>query len=209
MNFDPIIITISSKYPREGKTTFAEILVDIINSKTHLLDKKYQPMLLNFSDEVKTDVVKLHNLDINKLLKDSEYKALHRPKLIEHGNKMRKLEPKYWLNRLIEYYTLHREFNKQPIIIIPDRRYFNEDFKNLKIKKLITIFIHTNLSILRKRVNNDEIFLSNLMLQYNESQREMKLDNYEFDYIISNNTTTKHLKVVGNAVLSEVLNYEI
>ena len=157
--------------------------------------------------KLKKEVADLWHLDYDKLQNDSVYKALHRPKLIEHGNNMREINSEYWVNALMDTYK-EIKFKKQPIIFIPDRRYFNENFSKFKIKKLVTIFVKTNTDILRKRLNNDEIFLNNLMLQYNESQREMQISTYNFDYVVSNNKSIEFLNNVAKCILLEELKNE-
>lgn len=205
---EPIIFTISSEYPQCGKSTLAEQFVKAIQSSFNLyIAKHYEPIILNFADKVKKEVADLWHLDYDKLQNDSVYKALHRPKLIEHGNNMREINSEYWVNALMDTYK-EIKFKKQPIIFIPDRRYFNENFSKFKIKKLVTIFVKTNTDILRKRLNNDEIFLNNLMLQYNESQREMQISTYNFDYVVSNNKSIEFLNNVAKCILLEELKNE-
>ncbi len=202
---EPIIFTISSQFPREGKTELAKAFVNQIESSfSPYIYKHYQPIILNFADQLKKVVAEVYKLDYDKLQNDSEYKALHRDKLITYSNNMRKENPKCWINELIKTYEGNK-FKKQPVIFIPDRRYFNEDFRDYKIKKLVTIFVKTNIDILRKRLNNDEIFLNNLMLQYNESQREMQLSTHNFDYIVSNNKSIEFLNNIAKCILLEEL----
>lgn len=205
---EPIIFTVSSLYPQEGKTSLANAFINAINSGFNItIAKHFQPVLLNFADQVKEEVSKLYHLDYDKLQNDSVYKALHRPKLILHGNNMREINPEYWVNALMAKYK-EIKFTKQPVIFIPDRRYFNENFSKFKIKKLVTIFVKTNIDILRKRINNDDIFLNNIMLQYNESQREMKPDNFTFDYIVSNNCSFEYINNMAKCILMEELKNE-
>jgi phosphomevalonate kinase len=205
---EPIIFTISSEYPQCGKSTLAEQFVKAIQSSFNLyIAKHYEPIILNFADKLKKEVAECYHLDYNKLLTDNEYKALHRPKLIEHGNRMREVTPEYWINGLMDSYK-EMKFKRQPIIFIPDRRYFNEDFRQYKIKKLVTICVYTELDILRKRINNDEVFISNVLLAKNESQREMKISAYNFDYIVSNNKSIEFLNNEAKCILMEELKHE-
>jgi len=205
---EPIIFTISSALPQEGKTSLANAFINVINSGFNItIAKHFQPILLNFADQVKEEVSKLYHLDYDKLQNDSVYKAKHRDKLILHGNNMREINPEYWVNALMAKYK-EIKFTKQPVIFIPDRRYFNENFSKFKVKKLITIFVKTNIDILRKRINNDDIFLNNIMLQYNESQRELQTLTYNFDYIVGNNKSIEFLSNIAKCILMEELKHE-
>ena len=202
---EPIIFTISSKFPQEGKSTLATLMAKAINEGfNNKIYKNYEAFVFNFADSLKYEIAKAYNLDVNRLFNDSVYKAEHRDKLISYSNELRKINPKCWIMKLMEEVNKIKT-RKQPIILIPDRRYFNENFDDYKINKLIEIFIHTSLPVLKLRINNDKIFLNNILLQYSESQRELKPDNYIFDYEVSNDKSLDYLSNVGKCIIMEEL----
>lgn len=75
-----------------GKDTVADILKSIIGRHAERL---------SFAAAVKRECANGHKLDFEKLMTNTPYKEQHRQLLIDHGKRMREIDPDYWIKATV------------------------------------------------------------------------------------------------------------
>ena len=157
-----------SGYLQSGKDTVANYLV-----------KEYKYKRLAFADILKDDVSKIYSIE-RQLLDTTEgkknfntvYKKSNRQILIDHGCDKRKIDPNYWVDKVIDKLK-----NTKENYVVSDWRFENE-YNRIKEKtreKIITIRIN--------RFDKSDI----------NDISETSLDNFNFDYTLSNKGTIDEL----------------
>lgn len=150
------IICISGKQ-YSGKDTVAKIL----------LDKFSDFKRVGIADSIKFEFGRINNLTFDEI---ESNKGKYRTALIELGNKGRKINPDFWINKILDM---------DENIIIPDVRLLHEAI----------IFKNAGAFLIRVQANYDIRAKRGIITNSNDNT-EIELDNYNgFDYIIENNST--------------------
>lgn len=160
-----LIIGISGKQ-RAGKDTLADLLIpECEKSFEHFGQRAYK---IGFASELKRLAGDIYGLDFN----NEEIKVLHREKLILIGNKLREIEPHFWINALEKIIPLNAR-----VLLIPDLRFVNE-FKWIMYDKAgISIRIETDKLIRAKRG----------ALSSEDNVSETELDEYSHGFTVTVN----------------------
>lgn len=170
------IILISGK-AESGKDTFAGFLKDELEK----LDKKV--LIVHYADYIKY-ICKIYYGWNGK--KDESGRTL----LQSIGNKIRKTNPNFWVNRLIQEiasFAAQHEY-----VIIPDVRFKNEIYcMSLTKYKIFTLRIN--------RLNN----ICSLTPKQRADIGETGLDNHKFDYIYEAKTITE-LQIFATQFVEEL-----
>lgn len=173
-----ILIGISGK-KTSGKTTCAEIIKELFPDKT---------IIINFSDAVKESLKVIFDFSDSELYGDDKEKVnefwnitprevmqFYATDLMRNqlSKRFETISTNLWV-KCVEKKII-KLLNKDVIVIIADLRFMNE-YEMIKKYNGITLRINRN---------NTEI--------YDKHQSEIELDNVEFDYNISNNSTIEDL----------------
>ena len=186
-----MIIFLLSGYAGSGKDTFADILIQMFESKGKSY-KKYA-----FADEVKKDISNIYKDSLSseslltqegkaKLIETTEGVKTARQLLIEHSANMKKVHgDNYWAQIVCSQID-----SSIDIHIISDWRYDIE-------YETIHSYFHSEL-IITVRINRPYISVSS-------DPSEHELDYKIFDYVVKNYSDLENLKMKANHLL-ELLN---
>ena len=173
-----ILIGISGK-KTSGKTTCAEIIKELFPNKT---------IIINFGDAVKESLKVIFDFSDSELYGDDKEKVnefwnitprevmqFYATDLMRNqlSKRFETISTNLWV-KCVEKKII-KLLNKDVIVIIADLRFMNE-YEMIKKYNGITLRINRNTTGL-----------------YDKHQSEIELDNVEFDYNISNNSTTEDL----------------
>ena len=196
-----------SGYAQVGKDTAADLMVERINK-----DNRYKAKKFSFAKQVKIKTAEKYNINIQDLL-DNIKKLMYRQEMISVGDNERDNNPYIWCEmlqkELDEFIKECESEDKKPVILLADNRYYNEIYyyrdkkKYNPVKMVKTIHLICNEKIWKERLK--EKYLDHLELRKNRSERDINQFNFDFDFIIANNSTKNYLSNVLTITLSQIL----
>lgn len=197
-----------SGYARCGKDTAADLIIESVNKYSNYKAKKF-----NFAKYVKIKTAEKYNIPLEHLF-DDKIKTVYRKEMISVGDIERDNNPYIWCEMIINDFNIFIEeckaINKTPIILIADNRYFNEInyFKNTnkydKIGSIDTLHIICNEKVWKQRLRDG--YLDHLELRKNRSERDINQFNYDFDYVISNNSSKECFSNILSSIIGDIIN---
>lgn len=184
------IIMISGK-SQSGKDTIANIITQTLQKKD------YNILTIHFADLVKFYATRYFNWNGNK---DENGRAL----LQKIGTTiMRERWPTYWAEIIAKFIDALGDDIFFDYVIIPDWRFINEfetvyDYAQLFHQKVITIRVN--------RYNEDgtPYWNSQMTLEQRQHISECELDNFNFEWIISNRGTLDDLQDSAKVILESI-----
>lgn len=195
-----IIVLVSGKRGA-GKDHFAALVsaASAARAVVHVVPTAYQP---------KRFYCMHHDCDLDRLLRDREYKEKHREGLIAYSERERAVRgADIWIQRaVLEYARLQREHkHERLVIVVPDLRFRIEhrvvaEFvaRHSDAFQLVTVRIDVDTDVRLRRVGGHELG------QVDTHASETELDDFdEFDVRIANNGT--HVQDVALRALAHAI----
>ena len=167
------VIILSGK-AESGKSMSANMIKERLNKKT---------IIISYASYLKEYAKNIIDWDLDEKNKPRTF-------LQEIGDLVKKIDPKFLINRVLQDIEVYK--NYFDIIIISDARFVDEI--ELVKEKYDSVVI---------RINGKD---NNLTLKEKNHNTETSLDDYNnYDYIIDNNSTKEELEIKINEVLEDIV----
>jgi hypothetical protein len=184
-----MIILLISGYAGSGKDTFADYLVDMLETKGFYYDR------FAFANKVKEEVSTIYKIPLsnfytqtgkNSIVSTSEGDKTCRQLLIEYSAQMKlNFGNDYWAKLVCNEISTSKDF-----ILLTDWRY-NAEYDTIKS-------YFSDQTIITVRVFNPHVVVS-------DDSSEHELDSKSFDYVINNNSTKETFQIKVNSFLDIIL----
>ena len=199
----PILVILISGKRKSGKDFISQKLLEYF--KDH---EKIYLLPVTISAPLKQAYAEENGLNYEKLLDSSEYKEIHRQKMIQWSDKKREIDPGYFcqraLNEQLSKLENHKINNKFLVVLVTDiRRKTDIEFFRKTFSSIVrTVRIEADESIRRAR---NWIFTQGV----DDVKSECDLDDVNnFDFKIINNNNEEMISKL-NLLINFIENYRV